>query len=135
MLPDGRTLRVGAERYHVAEHFFTEQAIQSGVQRNEPLQKIVMSSIHEVDSDHHKELIRNVVVTGGGSLLLGFLERLDIELRLAAKASTLAAVASQAHRLQLVYGGPLERKFGAWIGGSLVGSMVRLFALLTSWDM
>jgi len=53
----------------------------------------------------------------------GLLDRLDIELRLAAKASTLPTVASQAHRLQLVYGGPLERKFGAWIGGSLVGSM------------
>lgn len=33
----------------------------------------------------------------------------------------------QAHRLQLVYGPPSERKCGAWLGGSILASMVSIF--------
>ena len=56
----------------------------------------------------------------------GLLDRLDFELKTAARYSDSPAVRSVAHRLQLAYGSSLaERKFGTWLGGSVLGSLVR----------
>ena len=69
--------------------------------------------------------MRNMVLTGGGSCLAGVGERLEAELKGAARRlSSVQTIASQAHRIVLLSGGSNhERKHGAWLGGSILGSL------------
>ena len=69
--------------------------------------------------------MRNMVLTGGGSCLPGVAERIEAELKLAARRMTsFPTITSQAHRIVLLSGNtPAERRHGAWLGGSILGSM------------
>ena len=66
----------------------------------------------------------NLMVTGGNSLILGFTERLNHDL--AHKCPPTVKLRVQAAVT------PSERKFGAWIGGSILGSLVSLTFILNS---
>ena len=69
--------------------------------------------------------MRNMVLTGGGACLAGVAERMEAELKQAARRLTsIPTVSGQAHRIVLLSGSSLaERKHGAWLGGSILGSM------------
>jgi actin beta/gamma 1 len=59
-----------------------------------------------------QELYDNIVITGGTSMMPGLVQRMDIELKKAAKdPSSLMQVYSDSHR-----------KYAAWIGGSMLSS-------------
>lgn len=64
--------------------------------------------------DIRKELLNNIVLTGGGSLFRGAPERLQAELT--EKVPT-------AYKVKVVTASPLERKFSVWIGGSILASL------------
>ena len=62
-----------------------------------------------------QSLYGNVIVTGGNSLLQGFPERLNRDL---------SAKTPQSMRLKIISAsGSGERRFGAWIGGSILASL------------
>ena len=63
-----------------------------------------------------QHMYSNLMVTGGNSLILGFHERLNHDL--AHKCPPTVKLRVQAAVT------PAERKFGAWIGGSILGSLV-----------
>ncbi|KAG5175233.1 actin family [Tribonema minus] len=63
------------------------------------------------DGDARKELVNNLVVTGGGALLRGTAERLTHDV---------ARLLPGAFRVRVLAPPPLERRFGAWIGGSIL---------------
>jgi actin-like protein 6A len=54
----------------------------------------------------------NVVLTGGGSLFSGFADRLAAEL-----------TRSFPHTKIHAPGNPIERRFGGWLGGSILASL------------
>lgn len=125
-LPDGRVISVGAERFKLPEYLFQGSTNESGGgQQLHPLQTMVLHTLQLCEGEHHKELMRNMVLTGGGSCLAGVGERLEAELKGAARRlSSVQTIASQAHRIVLLSGGSNhERKHGAWLGGSILGSL------------
>jgi actin-related protein 4 len=67
-----------------------------------------------VDADVRPHLLANVVVTGAGSLLTGFTDRLHRELEAAFQGPKIRIHAA---------GNTAERRFGSWIGGSILGSL------------
>ena len=68
--------------------------------------------------------MRNMVLTGGGACLAGVAERIESELKQAARRMPTPTIANQAHRIVLLSGNtPSERKHGAWLGGSILGSL------------
>jgi len=80
--------------------------------------------ISALEPEQHKELLRNVVLTGGASCLAGLPERLEAALRLkASHAKGMPSIANQANRIT-IHTAPLpERRNGAWLGGSILASM------------
>ncbi len=71
-----------------------------------------MSSIESVDVDIRRDLYHGLVITGGGSLLNGLPARLQKELnKLSLKVKAVAQNSKN------------ERKFGSWIGGSILASL------------
>ena len=72
------------------------------------------AALSAVDVDIRPHLLANVVVTGGSSLISGFNDRLNHELQNQWQGSRV--------RIQSP-GNIVERKYAAWIGGSILASL------------
>lgn len=72
------------------------------------------AAVNSVDADLRPLLLGNVVVTGSTSLLTGFNDRLNSEL-----TGIWPGVKIKIHAAGLTS----ERRFGAWIGGSILASL------------
>ena len=131
-LPDGRLFEFGAERLKVPELLFNpsllgsfalpmdlpsggigDLATSGGALRGLP--QAVAEVIGKCDVDLRKELYGGVVLTGGGSLFAGLKERLEKELQAGAPAALRVKVLASASTQ--------ERKYGVWLGGSILASL------------
>ena len=107
-LPDGNVINMMEERFKSAEILFSPKLIN----RDLPgIHELVQSSISDTDIDLRRDFYRNIVVSGGGSILPGFKERLSKEL-----------TALTFHSIRISVVAPPERKYSVWIGGSIVSS-------------
>ena len=79
------------------------------------LPQAVAEVIGKCDVDLRKELYGGVVLTGGGSLFTGLKERLEKELQAGAPAALRVKVLASASTQ--------ERKYGVWLGGSILASL------------
>ncbi|GAA6064034.1 hypothetical protein JCM10212_001460 [Sporobolomyces blumeae] len=79
-----------------------------------PLSRLIQNSLVQIDPDLQSTLLGNVVVTGGTTLLPGFVERLQGELQALAPGMKIKihAPASSAERTQ-----------SSWLGGSILASL------------
>ncbi|KAG6820436.1 hypothetical protein H0H93_000432 [Arthromyces matolae] len=112
--PTGYNTYFGAERLSVGEQFFYHP--HSLVASNPNLPKHIPALIGETfrscDAELRQVLSSNVVVTGGGTLFTGFTDRLQSELTRGFPHTKIHAP-----------GNPIERKHGAWLGGSILASL------------
>ncbi|XP_052896350.1 actin-like protein 6A [Anopheles moucheti] len=105
--PNGYHQDFGPERFKLAESLFDHNMLGAG--------QLASASVGMCDADVRLSLYGSVVVTGGNSLLPGFAERLNRDLQHRAPSNT---------RLKMISAnGSVERRFGAWIGGSILGSI------------
>mmetsp|Transcript_30869 Transcript_30869/g.67419 ORF Transcript_30869/g.67419 Transcript_30869/m.67419 type:complete len:456 (-) Transcript_30869:65-1432(-) len=125
-LPDGNVLEVGLERFKVPELLFqpdlmtsfpdTEALLGEDGLPVKGLQGLVLDAIGKCDVDVRKELYGGVLLTGGVSLIPNLRERLERELS--------EQVSSYTARVKVGTPNPLvERKFSAFIGGSILASL------------
>ncbi|KAL2204222.1 actin-related protein, ARP1 class [Sarocladium strictum] len=109
VLPDGRTLKIGSERFRAPEILFNPELI--GLEYP-GVHQIVVDAITRTDLDLRKSLYSNIVLSGGSTLTKGFGDRLLTELqRLAVKDMRIKIFA------------PPERKYSTWIGGSILAGL------------
>ena len=123
-MPHGSNQMWRHERYKVAEGMWDETAAyppvgggDDGVGRITKAQTIpalIRAAIDGVDVDLRSNLLGNIVVTGSTSLLNGFNDRLNLEL-----TAMFPGMKIKIHAAGLTS----ERRFGAWIGGSILGSL------------
>ncbi|EGG06861.1 uncharacterized protein MELLADRAFT_48318 [Melampsora larici-populina 98AG31] len=78
------------------------------------LPKMILKSITSCDTDVQAILSTNIVITGGCSLLPGLLDRLDWELKAQMPGVKFKITAA---------GNISERRFGSWLGGSILTSL------------
>ncbi|OJD25313.1 hypothetical protein ACJ73_03319 [Blastomyces percursus] len=119
--PDGYNQVFGAERYRVVESLFDAQAAIPDPESEFPaptatqtIPELIRNCLNQVDVDIRPHLLANVVVTGATSLLYGFNDRLNFELMNMFPSPRVRITAP---------GNTAERKFGSWIGGSIVASL------------
>ncbi|KAM3086076.1 Actin-related protein 4 [Clarireedia jacksonii] len=118
-MPDGANQMWGVERFNVAEGMWDEKAAlpvdgEAAPTKAQTIPEMVKASIAAVDMDLRAHLLQNVIVTGGSTLLQGFTDRLQSELT--------ALYPGARVKLQAAGLTP-ERRFGGWIGGSILGSL------------
>lgn len=105
--PNGYHQDFGPERFKLAESLFDHTMLGAG--------QLASTSVGMCDADVRLSLYGSVVVTGGNTLLPGFPERLNRDLQHRAPSNT---------RLKMISAnGSVERRFGAWIGGSILASI------------
>ena len=116
--PTGYRKNFGSERFRIPEALFDPSMVQmrGGMVGNTMLGvgHIVTTSVGMCDIDVRPALYGSVIVTGGNSFIHGFPERLNRDLLMRISSSI---------KLKLISANECaERRFGAWIGGSILAS-------------
>jgi len=114
--PNGYHDEYGVDRFKIAEALFDPNKIRvPNANTMLAMAHVCTTSVGMCDIDLRPALYGSVVVTGGNTLIQGFTERLDRDLR----AKTPATM-----RCKLIAAnGVQERRFGSWIGGSILASL------------
>jgi actin-like protein 6A len=124
-LPDTKIVDIGADRFRIPEAMFNPTIIEDRFysQPNIPktgLAHMIHTCVSNCDSDlliRKDSLVSNVLVTGGNTLYPNFTERLQSEL------NVLSPHGSNMRYKVVVAPTNVERKYSAWIGGSILASL------------
>ena len=122
-LPDGQTIEVGADRFKIPDILFNPYLSQTipGIDgfgdstSIRGLPRMVLDSVNRCDVDIRKELLSNILLSGGSSSILQIKERLEKEV--------LEESPQNARVKVLASGSSMERRFSVWIGGSILASL------------
>ncbi|XP_061169418.1 actin-like [Saccostrea echinata] len=98
-LPDGSEITIGQEKFQCPEVLFQNWCIH----------RIVVRAIKSCDKDIQKDLFRNIVLAGGSTMLPGFPERLEKEIR---------DLVGETIEVNII--APPDRNLSAWKGGSKI---------------
>lgn len=74
---------------------------------------LAFNAIEKCDSDLKINLYNNIVLAGGSTLMKGFTDRFDSEIR---------GLAESGAKTDINVSAALHRKYAAWIGGSMLAS-------------
>ncbi len=119
-LPDGTTIYLGAERFKSPELLihpgldlpFLEKC---GLEKyTKSIPSVIHDSLNNVHVDLRKELVKNLILVGGNSLLPGVFERLTKEL-----STMLPSVLKP----RFLMPGKTEQLFSTFTGGSILASL------------
>ncbi|KAJ2905721.1 Actin-related protein 4 [Zalerion maritima] len=118
--PDGSNHMWRETRYRVAEGMWDDTAQLPNtpdewkISAEQTLSSLIRNCLSGVDVDLRPNLLGNVVVTGASTLINGFNDRLNIEL-----TQMFPGLKIRIHSAGL----SSERRFGAWVGGSILSSL------------
>ena len=110
-IPNGSKITMNSERSKCPECLFQPSILgkeEIGVHES------IYYSILKCPPDEHSTLYENIVLIGGSTLIPGFAERLQKEIRGLAPPGTTVKVRAQG-----------ERKYASWIGGSILASLTQ----------
>ncbi|KAH7887939.1 actin family [Phlebopus sp. FC_14] len=112
--PTGYNTYFGPERFQVGEEFFyySPQLVAHNPNLPKNIPALLSESLRACDPDLRQVLMGNVVLCGGGSLFSGFADRLESELS-----------RNFPHVKIHAPGNPIERRYGGWLGGSILASL------------
>ncbi|OAL54850.1 Actin/actin-like protein [Pyrenochaeta sp. DS3sAY3a] len=118
-MPDGWNQVFGAERFKAAEGLFDASAALTSESSPRPkdehtIPRLVQAAVQQVDADQRPLLLSNIIVTGGSSLLYKFTERLAYEMN---------SIYPSTRNKLIAPGQVVERKYAAWVGGSILASL------------
>ena len=108
-LPDGQVITVGNERFRCPEALFQPSSLSS---KAIGIHETTYNSIMKCDIDIRKDLYANIVLSGGSTTFPGFADRMQKEI---------ASLAPSTMEIKVI--APPERKYSAWIGGSMLASL------------
>ena len=108
-LPDGQVITVSDQRFRCPEVLF--QPSFMGME-SDGIHEMCYNSIVKCDLDIRRDMYANIVLSGGSTMFPGFPERTQNEITALAPPTTKVKVIA-----------PPERKYSAWIGGSVLASM------------
>ncbi|KAJ3054299.1 Actin-like 6A [Rhizophlyctis rosea] len=121
--PDGYNNAFGVMRFRIPEVLFNPaQFVIKDSKKAEdpsapdliPIHQLAQAAVNSCDIDLRSQLYSTVLMTGANTMIPGFADRLYNELS--------AAVPGMKIKMQAA-GGSSERKFGPWIGGSILASL------------
>ncbi|XP_068242745.1 actin, alpha cardiac muscle 2-like [Palaemon carinicauda] len=108
-LPDGQVITIGNERFRAPESLFQPSFL--GME-SAGVHEVVHNSIMRCDIDIRKDLLANIVMSGGTTMYAGIADRMQKEI---------TALAPSTVKVKII--APPERKYSVWIGGSILGSL------------
>ncbi len=105
-LPDGSKLKLGSELFKHAEILFRSQNDEYSA-----IGQFISECLNKCDSEIQSEIQENICLTGGTTLMKGYVDRLKRELSQSLTNSNFNLVSTP------------ERQYSNWIGGSIISSL------------
>ncbi|XP_046729992.1 uncharacterized protein LOC124401623 [Silurus meridionalis] len=110
-LPDGQVVSLATERFRAPEILFRPELIG---QDYYGMHESVFKSVLRSDVDLRRELVENIILSGGNTLLSGLPDRLQQEI-------SRLAPAGLGEKVKVT--SPPDRDFSVWRGGAILASM------------
>jgi actin-related protein len=114
VLPDETAIMVGRARFQCAEALFQPLAML-GLEVD-AMHEMVYRSVQKCDLDVRRDLLQNIVVSGGTTMYEGLPTRLQHEITQLLRAGGNSTVTPRVVA-------PAERKYSVWIGGAVLSSL------------
>jgi len=113
-LPSGETITIQRAIVNVGEFYFDPQKV-TGDRDNSvvSIQELVGEVIEASEIDSRQELVSNILLSGGGTMMKGFVERFEVELKdhLPHLADSIKITADK------------DRHSGVWKGGAVLATL------------
>eukprot|EP01083_Nonionella_stella_P310491 1103241_1 len=113
-LPNGKRIKIGDERFKCGELLF------SYLDRNS-IDKQIYDSVMSCDVDIRKEMLSNIVISGGSTMFKGMQNRIATDLMASCKSSKTKKMKKYAKKVNVV--APQNRDVLSWCGGSIFGAL------------
>ncbi|KAF2894064.1 hypothetical protein ILUMI_12109 [Ignelater luminosus] len=108
-LPDGQVITIGDQMFRCPEALFQPSFLFTEANG---IHESTYNSIMKCDADIRKDLYTNIILSGGNTTFRGIADRMQKEVN---------ALAPPATKIQII--APPERKYSAWIGGSVLATL------------
>ena len=109
-LPDSSKITVDSQLFECAECLFQPRTHLG--RDHQGIQQLIYSSLRDCPTDTRRDLSANILLSGGNTLLSGMHERIQKEI---------TSLSPPKSRVKVI--SPPERKYHAWIGGSILASL------------
>jgi actin-related protein 2 len=121
-LPDGRTIKVGAERFECAEALFNPGRIDVD---GKGMADLIFDVIQSADVDCRTELYKHIVLSGGSTMFPGLPSRLEREINQLYLENVLRGDVEKLSRFKLRIEDPPERKHMVYLGGAVLADIMK----------
>ena len=121
-LPDGRTIKIGAERFEAPECMFQPHLVdveQPGVA------EMLFQTIQAAAVDTRAELYKHIVLSGGSSMYPGLPSRLEKEMKQLYLTRVLGGDTSRLRNFKLRIEDPPRRKHMVFLGGAVLADIMK----------
>jgi len=121
VLPDSRTMRVGAERFLAPEILFTPAL--GGYGDGDGLADLVFNTIRKSDIHVQKDYFQQIVLSGGTTMFPGMSSRLEKDLRALYLQNVLGGDTSRASKFKVHVEDPPDRRHMVFLGASIMADL------------
>jgi actin-related protein 2 len=121
-LPDGRVIKVGAERFEAPEALFQPRLVDVD---GKGIGELLFQVINTADMDLRPEFYKHIVLSGGSTMYPGLPSRLEKEIRELYLREVAKGDTAQLERLKLRIEDPPRRKHMVFLGGSVLADIMK----------
>eukprot|EP00899_Mesostigma_viride_P019261 jgi/Mesvir1/27336/Mv07152-RA.2 len=121
-LPDGRVIKVGAERFQAPEALFTPSL--AGLE-GAGIHELIFKCVQEMDIDNRMLLYQHIVLSGGSSMYPGLPSRLEKELKALYLDKVLKGQKDGLQKLKLNIEDPPRRRHFVFLGGAVLADIMK----------
>jgi actin-related protein 2 len=121
-LPDGRSIRIGQERFEAPEVLFNPALID---RESAGLSHILFDAIQAADVDLRPELYKHIVLSGGTTMYPGLPTRLEKDMRTLYTERILKGDTARQSKIKIRIDDPPKRKHMVFQGGAVLADLMR----------
>lgn len=119
-LPDGRTIKIGRERYEASEALFQPSLIDC---ESPGISDLVFDVIQSADMDLRTAFYKSIVLSGGSTMYPGLPSRLETDIQRRYLNEVLKGDESRLSKFKLRIEDPPRRKHLVYMGAALLGDI------------
>ncbi|XP_013383369.1 actin-related protein 2 [Lingula anatina] len=121
-LPDGRTIKVGGERFEAPEALFQPHLINV---EGMGMAELLFSTIQAADMDTRPEFYKHIVLSGGSTMYPGLPSRLEREIKQLYLERVLRGDTTKLSKFKIRIEDPPRRKHMVFLGGAVLASIMK----------